>query len=169
MRATEHLTAGSWTVTDAADAVLLDHDHRHRRRFLLKTVSGAECLLDLPQAIALRHGDGLRLEDGRILAVQAMPERVLDIHAHDEDALMRIAWHLGNRHLPVQFLPGEIRIRYDHVIAEMVELLGGHAEENEAPFDPESGAYAPGTGAAGPGGGHHHHHDDGEHGHHHHD
>jgi urease accessory protein len=162
MRATEHLAAGTWKPADAIDAVLLDHDHRHRRRFLLKTVSGSECLLDLAQAVALKHGDGLKLEDGRILAVQAMPERVLDIHAHDEDALMRIAWHLGNRHLPVQFLPGEIRIRYDHVIAEMVELLGGHAEENDAPFDPESGAYAPGTG------GHHHHHDDDDHDHGHH-
>ncbi len=163
MRATEHLPAGSWIAAEATDAVLLDHDHRHRRRFLLKTLSGAECLLDLPQATALRHGDGLRLEDGRILAVRAMPERVLDIHAHDEDALMRIAWHLGNRHLPVQFLPGLIRIRYDHVIAEMVEGLGGHPEEEMAPFDPESGAYAPGSGAAG--GGHHHHHHDDDHAH----
>ncbi len=152
MRATEYLPAGTWKPDEAVDAVLLDHDHRHRRRFLLKTVSGKECLLDLAQAVALRHGDALRLDDGRIIAVQAMAERVLDIHAHDEDALIRIAWHLGNRHLPVQFLPGEIRIRYDHVIAEMVDLLGGHAEEKEAPFDPESGAYAPGTG------GHHHHH-----------
>lgn len=163
MRAVNHLPAGTWNVADAADAVLLDHDHRHRRRFLLKTVSGAECLLDLPQAVALKAGDGLKLEDGRILAVQAMAEHVLDIHAHDEDALARIAWHLGNRHLPVQFLPGEIRIRYDHVIAEMVEILGGHGQENMAPFDPESGAYAPGTG------GHHHHHDDDDLGHHHHD
>jgi urease accessory protein len=158
MRAIEHLPAGSWHTGNAADAVLLDHDHRHRRRFLLKTTGGAECLLDLPQATALRHGDGLRLEDGRILAVQAMPERVLDIHAHDEDALIRIAWHLGNRHLPVQALEGRLRIRDDHVIAEMVEGLGGHAEEETAPFDPESGAYAPGTG------GHHHHHHDHDHG-----
>lgn len=165
MRATEHLPAGAWDTAEAADAVLLDHDHRHRRRFLLKTIAGAECLLDLPQAIALRAGDGLRLEDGRILAVQAMAERVLDIHAHDEDALARIAWHLGNRHLPVQFLPGEIRIRYDHVIAEMVEHLGGHAAETMAPFDPESGAYAPGSG----GHHHHHHHDDDDAHHHHHE
>lgn len=170
MRATEHLPAGTWAREQAADAVLLDHDHRHRRRFLLKTVSGGECLLDLPQAVALKGGDGLRLEDGRILAVQAMPERVLDIHAHDEDALIRIAWHLGNRHLPVQFLPGEIRIRYDHVIAEMVEILGGHAEERTAPFDPESGAYAAGSGTPGTGGHHHHHHhhDDDDDDHHHH-
>ncbi len=101
----------------------------------------------------MKPGEGLRLEDGRILAVQAMPERVLDIHAHDEDALMRIAWHLGNRHLPVQLLGDRIRIRADHVISEMVEGLGGHVEPIEAPFDPESGAYAAG-------GGHHHHGDD---------
>jgi urease accessory protein len=159
IRAVEHVPAGNWEASQATDAVLLDHDHRHRRRFLLKSTGGGEVLLDLPQAVALRAGDALRLEDGRLIAVQAMAERVLDIHAHDEDALMRIAWHLGNRHLPVQFLPGQIRIRHDHVIAEMIEGLGGHAEENEAPFDPESGAYAPDTG------GHHHHHGDDDHHH----
>ena len=79
------------------------------------------------------------------------PEPLLEIHAHDAGELVRIAWHLGNRHLPVQLLGERIRIRADHVIGEMVEGLGGHVDAIEAPFDPEAGAYA---------GGHHHHHDD---------
>ena len=150
IRAVEHLIAGSWDPAGAA-AVRLDHDHRHRRRFVLRVEGGEEILLDLPQAVALRDGDGLRLEDGRSLVVRAVAESVLDIHAHDEGALARIAWHLGNRHLPVQFLPGRLRIRHDHVIAEMIEVLGGHAERSLSAFDPEPGAYEPA-----PGGGHHH-------------
>ncbi|HTC09569.1 MAG TPA: urease accessory protein UreE, partial [Acetobacteraceae bacterium] len=71
--------------------------------------------------------------------------------------LVRIAWHLGNRHLPVQLLVDRIRIRADHVIEQMVEGLGGHVEPIEAPFDPEAGAYA---------GGYQHHHNDDDHHHH---
>jgi urease accessory protein len=85
--------------------------------------------------------------------VCARPETLLEIHAHDDAQLVRIAWHLGNRHLPVQLDGDRIRIRADHVIAEMVKGLGGHVETIEAPFDPEAGAYAGG------GHGHHHHHD----------
>jgi urease accessory protein len=77
----------------------------------------------------------------------------MEIHAHGEGELVRIAWHLGNRHLPVQLLEGRIRIRADRVIQEMVEGLGGHVAAIEAPFDPEAGAYAGGYP-------HHHDHDD---------
>ena len=113
-------------------------------------------LIDLPQAVRLRDGDGLVVETG-IVRVQARPEPLLEIHAHDDGELVRIAWHLGNRHLPVQLLGDRIRIRADHVIEEMVEGLGGHVDAIEAPFDPEAGAYAAG-------GGHHHHdHDDDHH------
>ncbi len=143
-------TAGAWA-GDAADAVLIDFDRRHRRRIVLTTVAGAELLLDLPQAVRLRDGDGLELDDGRIVRVTAQAEKLLEIHAHGPAELVRIAWHLGNRHLPVQLLGDRIRIRADHVIADMVRTLGGHAHALDAPFDPEGGAYA---------GGHHHHHDD---------
>ena len=150
MRAHDVLPSGAWP-GDAADTVLIDFDRRHRRRIQLTTEAGAELLLDLPHAVRLRDGDGLLLDDGRIVRVQARPEPLLDIHAHDPADLVRIAWHLGNRHLPVQLLGGRLRIRADHVIADMVRALGGHAEAVEAPFDPEPGAYA---------GGHQHHHDD---------
>ena len=144
------LPRGTWTDL-AADQVLIDFDRRHRRRITLVTERGAELLLDLPQAVRLRDGDGLQTEDGRIIRVVAKPEPLLEIHAHSPAELVRIAWHLGNRHLPVQLLGDRIRIRADHVIAEMVQGLGGHADAVEAAFDPEAGAYA---------GGHHHQHED---------
>ena len=145
---------GEWDPDREIDRVLIDFDHRFRRRIVLTTASGKEILIDQPQAVRLRHGDGLETENG-FVRVEAKPEPCMDIHAHDEDELVRIAWHLGNRHLPVQLLKGTIRIRADHVIGEMVEGLGGHVHRIEAPFDPEAGAYA--------GGHHHHHHDDDDH------
>jgi urease accessory protein len=152
MRAESVLPAGSWDAARAVDRVLIDFDRRHRRRILLATEGGSELLLDLPQVARLRHGDGLVLDDGGVVEVCAKPERLLEIHAHGEGELVRIAWHLGNRHLPVQLLGDRIRIRADHVIEEMVEGLGGHVDAIEAPFDPEAGAYAAGH--------QHHHHDD---------
>ncbi len=152
MRASSVLPAGSWT--GAIDEVLIDFDRRHRRRIVLTTQSGQELLVDLPHAVRLRDGDGLALDDGGIVRVRARPEPLLEIHAHDDGELVRIAWHLGNRHLPVQLLRDRIRIRVDHVIQEMVEGLGGHVEPIEAAFDPEAGAYAPGAGH-----GHDHDHD----------
>ena len=149
MRAAAVLPAGAWS-GDPIDRVLIDWDRRHRRRILLRTESGADLLLDLPQATRLRQGDGL-LVDGGIVQVEARPEPLLELHAHSPDALVRIAWHLGNRHLPVQLMDGRVRIRADHVIADMVRGLGGHVTELSAPFDPEAGAYA---------GGHHHGDDD---------
>jgi len=158
MRSETVLPAGAWDAARATDRVLIDHDRRHRRRIVLRTEAGRELLLDLAQAVRLRHGDGLLVDQGGVVRVEARPEPLAEIHAHDDGELVRIAWHLGNRHLPVQLLGERIRIRRDHVIEEMIEQLGGHVEHIDAPFDPEAGAYA---------GGHHHHHDDDDDHHHH--
>jgi urease accessory protein len=144
MRAERVAPAGSWDSAKEIDQVLIDYDRRHRRRILLRTEGGRSVLIDLPQAVRLRNGDGLVLEDGNVVRVSARAEKLLEIHAHDEGELVRIAWHLGNRHLPVQLLGEKIRIRADHVIEEMIEGLGGHVEAIDAPFDPEAGAYAGG-------------------------
>ena len=152
MRADSVLPAGTWDAAAEVDRVLIDFDRRHRRRILLRTEQGREVLLDLPQAARLRHGDGLALATGGVVRVCAKAEPLLEIHAHDAGEMVRIAWHLGNRHLPVQLLGDRIRIRADHVIKEMVEGLGGHVDAIDAPFDPEAGAYA--------GGQHHQHHDE---------
>ena len=154
MRAIAVLAVGTWDTLSAADSVLLDHDHRHRRRIALRTEAGSELLLDLPQAARLRDGDGLALEDGGVVRVRAKPEPLLEIRTSDDTTLLRIAWHLGNRHLPVQVSDKRLRICTDRVIADLVVQLGGTVEELEAPFDPEAGAYAGG-----------HHHDD-DHDHH---
>jgi urease accessory protein len=150
MRAEIVLPSGTWDAAAEVDRVLIDFDRRHRRRIVLRTEQGREVLLDLPQAVRLRHGDGLAVDAGGVVRVCAKPEKLLEIHAHDDGEMMRIAWHLGNRHLPVQLLGDRIRIRADHVIKDMVEGLGGHVDEVDAPFDPEAGAYAGGQ----------HHHDD---------
>jgi urease accessory protein len=155
------LLSGSWDIASAVDSVVIGFDRRFRRRLLLRTESGREVLLDLPQAVRLRQDDGLVLPDGGIVRVCAAAEALLEISAVDSALLLRISWHLGNRHLPVQFLGGCLRIRADHVIAEMVQGLGGLVSSVSAPFDPEAGAYAVG-------GGHHHHRDDEDDGHHHH-
>jgi urease accessory protein len=158
MRARSVLAAGAWETTRQVDCVRLDYDARHRRRILLTTEHGAEVLLDLARPAHLGDGDGLVLEDGGIVRVEAAAEALAEIHVHDEGELARIAWHLGNRHLPVQFLGTRLRIRRDHVIEEMVAILGGHVEHVERPFDPESGAYA--VGHSHQALGHDHAHDD---------
>jgi urease accessory protein len=157
MRIEAVLPAGTWNSNLEIDRVLIDYDRRFRRRIVLTTAKGAEVLIDLPQAVRLRDGDGLSTPAG-VVRVCAQPEPLMEIHAHSLAELIRIAWHLGNRHLPVQLLGDRIRIRSDHVIGDMVEGLGGHIETIDAPFDPEAGAYS--------GGGHHHHDSDDDDHHH---
>jgi urease accessory protein len=161
LRATEIVLAGLWGGRPA-DVVRLDYDRRTRRRIALECSGGIAFLLDLAKAPVLRAGDGLRLEDGRIVAVEAAPERLLEIGCGDERALARIAWHLGNRHLATEIGERVLIVREDHVIADMARGLGAEVRLVERPFNPEGGAY--GGGAVH---GHSHGHD--HHGHHGHD
>jgi urease accessory protein len=123
------------------DRVVLGADERHRRRVMLEGEKGTKFLLDLPQAVALRDGDGLVLDDGTIVLVAGKPEPVLDIEADGASALARLAWHLGNRHAEVQVIGETLRIRADHVLEKMLRHLGARITPREAPFEPESGAY----------------------------
>jgi urease accessory protein len=132
---------GHWPEEAALDSVTLAYLDRHRRRIRLVADSGAPFLLDLARVQRLTDGDGLELDNGGYMRVTAAPEPVLEITAADPTELLRIAWHLGNRHLPLQVVGDRLRIRDDHVIAEMVEGLRGHVTRCEAPFDPEIGAY----------------------------
>jgi urease accessory protein len=126
----------------ASDVVALDFDNRHRRRTAMTTEGGMEFLLDLPEVPSLKDGDNLTLEDGRLIAVRAAPERLLEITCTDAHHLARVSWHLGNRHLATEIDEKKLLIRYDHVIADMVRGLGASAREIEAPFNPEGGAYS---------------------------
>jgi urease accessory protein len=125
-----------------ADTVLLDSTERHRRRATMTCVRGLEFLLDLPEAIMLRTGDAIMLDDGRLVEVLGRPEPLAEIRVRDPRELANVAWHLGNRHLPVQIFDTKIRIRRDHVIEDMVRGLGAKVALIEAAFDPEGGAYA---------------------------
>jgi urease accessory protein len=133
---------GRWPELETADAVTLAYVDRHRRRIRLVADSGVTFLLDLARAQHLGNGDGLELDSGGYVRVRAATEPVLEIEAPNRAGLLRIAWHLGNRHLPLQVAGDRLRIRADHVIAEMVAGLGGKLTSLDAPFDPEIGAYA---------------------------
>jgi urease accessory protein len=140
-----------------ADAVLeLPFELRERSRFRATLLGGEDIGVDLPVGTLIRHADRLLLSDGRVVAVEAAPEALLEVHAHDAPALARIAYHIGNRHVPLQVGNGFLRLLPDHVLQAMIEGLGGHVHRVSAGFQPESGAY-----------GHshvHHQHDDQGHG-----
>jgi urease accessory protein len=134
----------------------LPFELRERSRFRATLLGGEEIGVDLPVGTLIRHADRLLLSDGRVVAVEAAPEALLEVHAHDAPALARIAYHIGNRHVPLQVGNGFLRLLPDHVLQAMIEGLGGHVNRVSAGFQPESGAY-----------GHshvHHQHDDQGHG-----
>ena len=132
-----------------ADAVLtLPFGDRQRSRLRTQLDSGEEVGLMLPRGRVLRDGDCLRANDGRIIEVRAAVEAVSTAHTEDMQLLARAAYHLGNRHMPLQVGPGWLRYRHDHVLDEMVMGLGLRVQTGQAPFEPEAGAYQ---------GGHHHH------------
>ena len=146
-----HRPAGHWPKEKAAGSVTLDFDARHRRRIRLTTDQGEDVLLDLPKAIAMANGDGLQLDDGRLLKVQAAAELIVEVRHKDPNQLMRLAWHLGNRHLPTEIRNQVLRIRPDHVIEDMLHGFGADLVKLQVPFQPEGGAYS--------GHGHHRGHD----------
>src|SRR5437588_9193240 len=135
-------TRGHWPEEAAVDTVTLLYLDRHRRRIRLVADSGAPFLLDLARAQHLTEGDGLEFDNGSYIRVSAAAEPVIEIAADSPAELLRIAWHIGNRHLPLQAVEDRLGIRADHVIAAMVEGLGGQVTWINAPFDPEIGAYA---------------------------
>ena len=130
---------------DVKGQLQLPFESRQRSRLKTKLVSGEEVALLLPRGEILRGGDLVTASDGRVIEVVAEPEKLLHI---ESDALAKLAYHLGNRHVPVQVGQGFLRIAADHVLEEMVKKLGAKVKQVEAPFEPEAGAYA---------GGHHQH------------
>ena len=131
--------AGFWNPATAADFVVLDAGDRHRRRIMLKGERGAEFLLDLDEAVALRDGDGIMLDDGGIVLVAGQAESLAEVAVRTPIALVQLAWHLGNRHTDVQIVGDRLRIRRDHVLEKMAAGLGATVTAIDAPFDPEAG------------------------------
>jgi urease accessory protein len=133
-------------------ALRLPFEQRQKSRLHTNLVSGEEVALMLPRGEILRGGDLVSASDGRVIEVVASPEKLLHVETKD---LAKAAYHLGNRHVPVQVGEGFLRLAEDHVLEEMLKKLGAKVTHVEAPFEPEAGAYA---------GGHHHQHDEMGHG-----
>ncbi len=131
----------------------LPFDQRQKTRLRTMLVSGEEVALVLPRGEVLRGGDLVVASDGRVIEVIAQPEQVLHITCASTEDLTRAAYHLGNRHVPVQVGEGFLRIAADHVLVDMLKGLGASTQSMLAPFEPEAGAYA--------GAGDHHHDEQG--------
>jgi urease accessory protein len=148
--------AGSGRVVDS---VILDLAQRRAPRGTFFGVDGRAYEIDLVEPVTLRMGDRLVLEDGTHIEVVAEAEPLIEVRATDLDALARIAWHLGDRHVPVEILPNRLRLRRDSAIDGLLAALGAKVVLIEAPFNPEGGAYLVGS-PAGHRHGHDHGHDD---------
>jgi urease accessory protein len=134
-----------------SDQLVLPFDLRQRSRLRVTLKSGLEAALMLDRGTILRGGDLLETDDGRVVEIVAAPQTVTDVTAKTPQALMCAAYHLGNRHVPLQVGDGWLRLEQDHVLNEMLIGLGMTTINKEAPFEPEAGAY---------GGGHKHGGDD---------
>ena len=130
--------AGTW---QGADAVcVLSYDDRFLRRRRIRTAEGKSLLVDLAQTTSVDHGDAFELTDGRLVEVVAADQDLLEITGD----LTRLAWHIGNRHMPCQIEPGRLLIQRDKVIRDMLERLGARLRDVVEPFTPEGGAYGHG-------------------------
>ena len=128
-----------------ADAELeLTFEERRKVRQRLRLGSGEEVALFLDRGTVLRGGDCLRAQDGRVVRVVSASEPLMEVRTDDGLLLARAAYHLGNRHCPVEVLQGALRFPSDRVLAEMLEGLGLQVSTMSAPFEPEAGAYAAG-------------------------
>ncbi|MBL1458947.1 MAG: urease accessory protein UreE [Methylophaga sp.] len=143
--------------TEIADVVSLSFDLRQKSRIRVTLQSGVEAALYMQRGTILRGGDFLQADSGEIIEVIAADQAMMKVTATTSKALTRAAYHLGNRHVPLEIGDGWLKLEIDSVLKDMLLGLGVQVEELQAPFEPESGAYAAG-------GGHHHHHDD-EHSH----
>ncbi|BFG74292.1 urease accessory protein UreE [Paraburkholderia terrae] len=134
-----------------APTLTLAFDARCKSRLAATLDSGEEVALLLPRGTVLRDGDVLVADDGGLVRVVAAPETVLYVRAKDVLTLTRAAYHLGNRHTPVEVGADYLKLEYDPVLADMLKRLGALVDQAEMPFQPETGAY---------GGGHRHGHDE---------
>ncbi|MBB5721843.1 urease accessory protein [Loktanella ponticola] len=136
---TEVLKSGAWT--GSFELCVLTYDERFLRRKVIKTVHDETVLVDLAHTTSLDHNDALLLDDGRLIEVIAAEEPLLAISGKD---LVRLAWHVGNRHTPCQIEATRLLIQRDKVIGHMLEHLGATVTEISEPFTPEGGAYGHG-------------------------
>jgi urease accessory protein len=159
LRATAIVRRPAVKADKVVDTVTLDHEGRNRRRVALTGDKGLAFLLDLDKATVLNDGDAVKLEDGRLVQVRAAPQRLLELRAENPLRLLKVAYHVGNRHAPAEVTAEAIYIEEDHVLAEMARGQGCTVTAVMRSFQPERGAYEHDCG-------HDHHHGHGhDHGH----
>ncbi len=124
------------TFAVSIDRVVLDAGDRQRRRAVLTGENGTVFLLDFDRPVTLRDGDGLVLEDGTIVLVTGQAEQLVEISVPNKADLIRLAWHIGNRHTDVQVFGEALRIRRDHVLEDMLRGQGATLKPIDATFDP---------------------------------
>jgi urease accessory protein len=156
-RASRVLHAAERRDTPVVDTLILSHAQRQAQKGFLFGVKGTCVELDFAETVRLRTDDALVLDDGGLVEIVAEPEPLIEARAADLPALARLAWHLGDRHVPIQVLERRLRLKRDPAIEALLQSLGAKVVTIDAPFEPEGGAYAS------PAADHHHH----EHAHHH--
>src|SRR6476659_3235443 len=124
------------------DSLVLKPDERRLQTGHFTGVNGTQIGMMLPEPVLLRNGDALELHDGSIVEVVIEPEPLIEVRGNDLTHLARLAWHLGDRHVPVQIFANRLRMRPDGALEAMLKGLGARFTAIEAPFDPEGGAYA---------------------------
>jgi len=140
LRVSDHLPPGHGR-GEAFDVITLAHDERRLRRKLLTLRGGTEVMVDFPQTLTLEHGGALLLEDGRLAGILAADELLYEVRADSPAHLVRLAWHIGNRHTSAQLEADRILIKRDHVLKIMLEGLGARITNISEPFFAEHGAY----------------------------
>lgn len=168
-RATRVVTAAERKAAPVLDTLILPHAQRQAQKGFLFGVKGTCVELDFAEPVRLRTDDALVLDDGGLVEVVAEPEPLLEVRAADLPSLARLAWHLGDRHVPVQIFERKLRLKRDPAIEQMLTSAGAKVAAIEAPFEPEGGAYEAAAGGHHHDHGHDHHHHDHGHDHHHHD
>ncbi len=141
-RGTGVIAAGHRHNRPVADTVILDYERRSAQKTIVTGVKGTRIEIDLDRPARLRTDDLLVLDDGTLVEVVAAPEPLVEARASGVAGLARLAWHLGDRHIPVQVLPNRIRARRDGAIESLLSSLGAKIASIDAPFEPEGGAYA---------------------------
>ncbi|HIP24010.1 MAG TPA: urease accessory protein UreE [Rhodobacteraceae bacterium] len=134
-------TAITHTHAPLADTVTLTYDERFLRRKLLASDSGEEFLVDLPETVSLNCGDAFKLDDGRLIGVIPAQEDLLEVKGPD---LIRLAWHIGNRHTPCQLGQTRLLVQREPVMRDMLLKLGADLRDVSEAFTPEGGAYGHG-------------------------
>jgi urease accessory protein len=167
MRATRILATGDRRDRPVVDTVILDYAQRSVQKSAVTGVKGGTFEIELAQPARLRTDDLLLLEDGGLVEVVAAAEPLIEARAADVAGLARLAWHLGDRHVPVQVLPNRIRAQRDAAIEALLKALGAKVTVIEAPFEPEGGAYESTHAHDHAHHDHDHAHHDHAHGHHH--